>query len=134
MTDRRKARHVEACRRLKSLGLLRIGIRVTGVFPRGIDMAMIVADPRVPRISKNVPPSKWPRRSWARSSTNHADIVVPRLNRVLPYADLLSPQARRAGDHTAPLTDPQNPALARGRTEGRLDAHPHARVCVRRQQ
>lgn len=67
------------------------GVGVTGVFPGRIDTAMI-ADLRVPRISKKAPPGKLARAIVHAIEHDQPEVVVPRANRLLLYADLLSPR------------------------------------------
>lgn len=68
-----------------------LGIGVTGVFPGRIDTAMI-ADLRVPWISKKVAPEAVARRTVAAIEHDRPEVVVPAFNRVLLYSDALSPR------------------------------------------
>jgi NAD(P)-dependent dehydrogenase (short-subunit alcohol dehydrogenase family) len=67
------------------------GIGVTAVFPGRIDTDMI-ADLKVPRISKKVPPARVARAIVRGIEHDRPEVVVPRSSRLLLYADLLSPR------------------------------------------
>ena len=68
-----------------------LGIGVTGVYPGRIDTAMI-ADLRVPRISRKIPPERVATAIVRAIEHGRPEVVVPRSGRLLLYADLLSPQ------------------------------------------
>jgi NADP-dependent 3-hydroxy acid dehydrogenase YdfG len=70
------------------------GIGVTIVYPGRVDTAMI-AELRVPRISRKLSPGRIARAIVAAIRRNRAEVLVPRLGRLLLLVDLLSP---RAGD------------------------------------
>ena len=69
-----------------------LGVGVTGVYPGRIDTAMI-ADLHVPWVSRKVPPERVAAATVGAIERNRAEVVVPRSNRLLLYADLLSPRA-----------------------------------------
>lgn len=68
-----------------------LGVGVTGVFPGRVDTRMI-AELRVPRISKKVPPERVARAILAAIEHNRPEVVVPRSGRLLLLSDLLSPR------------------------------------------
>ncbi len=68
-----------------------LGVGVTGVFPGRIDTAM-VADLRVPRISAKLPPERLARAIVRAVERDRAEVVLPRLGRLLLWADLASPR------------------------------------------
>lgn len=68
-----------------------LGVGVTGVFPGRVDTAMI-ADLRVPLVSKKIPPERVARRIVDAIEHNRAEVVVPRSDRSILYADLVSPR------------------------------------------
>lgn len=67
------------------------GIGVTGVYPGRIDTA-IIADLRVPRISRKVPPERVATAIVCAVERGRPEVVVPRSGRLLLYADLVSPR------------------------------------------
>ena len=68
-----------------------LGVAVTGVFPGRIDTAMI-EDLRVPWISRKIAPERVARSIVRAIELERSEVVVPRFDRLLLYADLLSPR------------------------------------------
>jgi NADP-dependent 3-hydroxy acid dehydrogenase YdfG len=68
------------------------GVGVTGVYPGRIDTTMI-ADLHASPISPKAPPERVATAIVRAIEHNRAEVVVPRSNRSLLYADLLSPRA-----------------------------------------
>jgi NADP-dependent 3-hydroxy acid dehydrogenase YdfG len=67
------------------------GIGVTGVFPGRIDTEMIEGM-RLPRISKPASPERLARAVVRAVERDRPEVVVPRFNRALLWADLASPR------------------------------------------
>ena len=100
------------------------GVGVTGVFPGRIDTAMI-ADLQVPWISKKAPPAKLARAMVRAIEHDRPEVVFPPSDRLLLYADLVSPQLtewaiarmRLSGWHSRP-SEPRRSAARPPRRAG----------------
>ncbi|MGZ4397685.1 MAG: SDR family NAD(P)-dependent oxidoreductase [Gaiellaceae bacterium] len=68
-----------------------LGIQVNGVFPGRVDTDF-VTDLHEPRISKKISAERVGRVIVRAVERNRAEVVIPRFNRLLLYADLISPR------------------------------------------